>query len=100
MNINVTICDEGQGANHSAPIKQEIGPVVGMPIITLTREEIEQGLELVQIDVVDRHGQIGRFWIDMRVSQKGAPALTVATKTPDGKDLTKIQSGFWKHMRG
>lgn len=69
-------------------------------VLELRREEIERDeVELVQIDIVDQHGQTGRFWIDLRLSQKGAPVITVTTKTHDGKDLKKVQSGFWKKLK-
>lgn len=90
---------EYTGADNSVPFESHDHEVAGTPTMYLTRQEVEHGKEVLLIDVLDHLGQTGRFFLEVRISQKGAPVVIVTTKAPEGRELSKVQSGFWQKLK-
>ena len=72
-----------------------------VPQIFLDVEEVEErsgtttGAEVVEIQVINTDGCIGKFWLDVRTNKQGRPVL-ITTTNVGNETHTKKLTGSWR----
>ncbi len=71
------------------------------PVITMTREEIEQksgfsgGPEVVRLNVENSNGSRAVFWLSVRINKQGRPVAMISTELCEEKTVRKEVTGKW-----
>ncbi len=74
-------------------------PMTLSPVITMTREEIEQktglggGPEVVRLDVEGADGLWAVFWLSVKINKQGRPVAVLSTEPSEGKTVRKEVTG-------
>lgn len=69
------------------------------PVITMTREEVEQksglggGPEVVKLEVEGTDGLRAVFWLSVKINKQGRPVATISTEPTEGKTVRKEVTG-------